>query len=454
MKLIPILLVVGLFLVNKVAAASLPQPVQDSDYYDNNMPNEAKVTLGNLLFFDKILSGNKNISCASCHSPYMAGGDGLSLSVGEGGRFLGPMRTLGEGDEAITTRVGRNAPSLWNVGAREFTHLNWQGVHAYDVDTDTLSLPAGPATPDGLDNVLAGQVLFPLVNVAEMLGEVGDNDIINAAIGYPRGTPFLFPPQWQAIADRLREIPEYVDMFIAAFDDVISGDDITVVHISNAIAAFETDAFRANNSPFDQFLNGDRQALTSKQRAGLDLFYDRNRSTGGAGCWACHSGPFQTDHDFYAIAIPQFGPGVLPAPEFQDYGREEVTRDSGDRFAFRTPSLRNVALTFPYGHNGAYKTLEGIIRHHLDPIVALESWDRSQVVMRKRDDFDAVDFAGYDDAGMRQELADANELRPQSLTDTEIEYLIEFLHALTDPSSLNIHSMIPSEVPSGLAVGD
>ncbi|WP_289031537.1 cytochrome c peroxidase [uncultured Paraglaciecola sp.] len=453
MKKVCFILIVAITSIGSNYAAELPEPIEKTDYYDDGTPNELKVNLGNLLFFDKILSGNKNISCGTCHSPFMSGGDGLSLGVGEGGEHLGPMRTLGAGEQAIASRVARNAPSLWNVGAAEFTKLNWQGVHSYNAERDQLELPSGPATPDGLDNVLAGQALFPVTNVTEMLGQLGDNDIIDASIGFPRGTPFLFPPQWDAIAARLQQIPEYVSLFIDAFSEIDNAEDITFVHAANAIAAFETHAFRSNQSPFDRYLNGERQALTVKQRRGLDLFYDRVNGI-GAGCWSCHSGPFQTDHNFHAIAVPQFGPGVLPAPEYQDYGREEVTRDPADRFKFRTPSLRNVSITFPYGHNGAFGSLEAMIKHHLSPVDSLNNWDKSQVTMKVSDEFNDVDFEGYDDLTLREELADANELNPVQLSQSEIDDLIEFLNALTDPTVLNMHWVIPSEVPSGLPVGD
>lgn len=434
-------------------AASLPTSATDEDFYYNGSPSEEKFELGKLLFFDKILSGNQNISCGTCHSPYMGGSDGLSLGVGEGGKFLGPMRTLGEGAEAISGRVGRNAPGLWNLGAKEFTKLNWQGIHQFDEATGEYMLPSGPATPDGFENLLAAQAIFPVVNQVEMLGQVGDNEVIDAAIGFPRGTPFLFPPQWDALADRVSAISEYVDLFMEAFDDVNNADDITFVHIANAIAAFETVAFRATNSPFDRFIAGDRFAMSSEQLLGMDIFYDRSRNGTDAGCWSCHSGTFQTDQDFHAIAIPQFGPGALPAPSFQDYGLEEVTRDSADRFKFRTPSLRNVAITAPYGHTGAYNTLEEVIKHHLDPIGALESWDPSQAIMRSGPAL-TDDFAGWEDVVLRQELADANELLPQTLAQRDIDALVAFLHALTDRASLNMRDMIPDSVPSGLPVGD
>ena len=88
----------------------LPEPVTDADYYNGGMPNAAKVELGRSLFFDKLLSGNQNISCATSHHALTDTGDGLSLPVGEGGRGLGVTRDTGSGGDQIHERVPRNAP--------------------------------------------------------------------------------------------------------------------------------------------------------------------------------------------------------------------------------------------------------------------------------------------------------------------------------------------------------
>jgi cytochrome c peroxidase len=110
----------------------LPQPARDRDYYDRGAPSEAKVALGNLLYFDKILSGNGNISCATCHHPFGSTSDGLSLPVGEGGRGFGVARDTGAGSDAVPERVPRNSPHVFNLGAREFTRM----FHDGRVETD------------------------------------------------------------------------------------------------------------------------------------------------------------------------------------------------------------------------------------------------------------------------------------------------------------------------------
>lgn len=447
-----LMMLAGLIGSNLTPAAELPSPVTDADYHYLGKPDANKVKVGQMLFFDKIMSGNKNISCATCHHPFLQSGDGLSLGLGEKGQFTGPMRTFGPSSGGILAKViGRNAPALFNLGAAQFIQLNWQGRHqVVDIATGVLSLPSGEFTPSGLDNVLAGQALFPILNNNEMLGQKNENEIITAPpIGTPKGPP-QFPFSWDAYMQRLRGVPEYVSMFQAAFSDVTSADKITIKHYANALAAFQTVAFRADQSPFDRFLRGDTDAMSISQQRGMNLFY------GAANCFSCHSGVFQTDHKFYAIAMPQFGPGVKSglAERQEDAGRSEVTSQLSDKFKFRTPTLRNIAHTAPYGHTGAYNSLEAVIRHHLDPVTSFNNWDRNQVVMPYRPILNSQDFAIMDDLVKSQAIVTANNLTPISLSDDEIKDIIDYMHALTDPASLDMRHLIPAAVPSGLPVGD
>jgi len=434
---------------NAALAVALPGPVTDTDYYHDGSPNAKKVELGRALFFDKILSGNKNVSCATCHSPLVASGDGLSLGVGQRGQFLGPMRITETASGKILSRIGRNAPPLFNLGAKEFVKLNWQGRHELRAN-GTLNLPSAQFTPAGLENVLAGQALFPLLNAHEMLGQLGENEVVSAA---PQGTPpgpALFPWSWGALVTRLRGIPQYVDMFKAAFTDVVSVDSMNIAHVGNAISAFQATAFRADKSPYDRYLRGETDALSSAQLRGMDTFYNK------ANCASCHSGKFQTDHNFHSIAMPQFGPGVKSSAtrKQEDVGRREMVADDKLKYKFRTPPLRNVAMTAPYGHTGAYSTLEGVIKHHLDPVNSFLNWDRTQVSMPSRSDLDVTDFFIMDDPVARLAITNANELAPSTLTDSEIKDIVDFLYALTDPSSFDLSRQVPESVPSGLAIGD
>ena len=352
--------------VSFTAAAQLPAPVGDADFLDSGKPNDAKVELGKQLFFDKVLSGSFNIACATCHHPFAGTSDGLSLPVGEGANGTGITRDTGVGFDAIHERVPRNSPALFNLGAREFDVLFHDGRLATDPNAPGgFTSPAGADLPPGLESALAAQAMFPVTSGTEMAGQPGENPVADAAAAGD------LPRIWSLLAERLQGIDGYVTQFVDVFPDVYSASDITYVHAANAIAAFEAVAWRADDSPFDRFLRGHRGALSFSQLRGMRLFY------GKAGCSVCHAGPFQTDHSFRAIAMPQLGPGKGDgAAAYEDFGRERVTGSPTDRYRFRVPGLRNVALTAPYGHTGAFDTLEAVVRHHLDPVSSLYKYGR------------------------------------------------------------------------------
>ena len=429
------------------AANRLPSAVNDADYYENGTPGEDKVLLGELLFWDKILSGNGNISCASCHHSLTDTGDGLSLPVGEGGNGLGMARDTGVGGDAIHERVPRNAPPVWNLGARSMSVMFHDGRVSVDASQPSgFDSPVGDDLPLGLDNPLAVQAMFPVTSAAEMAGQLGENSIANAVASDQLAGP---GGVWDQLARRLQGIPEYVDLFTSAFDDVSQAGDITYVHAANAIGAYEATAFRADNSPFDQFLRGDGRAMSPAAKRGMRLFY------GPAQCSSCHSGKFQTDMSFHAIAMPQIGNGKGNGLNGRDdFGRYNVTAEMADKYRFRTPPLRNVALTGPWGHDGAYNTLGGVVEHHLDALAALDNYATSQAVLPPRDDLDAVDFEIYNDASSRADLAAASEIEPVRLNKRKLDDLMAFLHALTDTDSLDIRHTTPMSVPSGLPLAD
>lgn len=425
---------------------ALPDPVTDSDYYENGSPDPVKVELGRLLFFDKILSGNKTISCATCHHSLTATGDGLSLGVGEGGRGLGVTRDTGPEDNPTDRRIPRNAMPVFNLGAKEFTALFFAGRVEFDP-----RFPSNTRTelahelPEGLDNPLAVQAIFPLTVATTMTGHPGENPIADElAAGNVTGPGGV----WELFTDRVRAIPGYVTLFEQAFG--VSKDEISIVHIGNAMAAFQAVAWRADNSPFDRYLRGDRGAMSRNQIRGMKLFF------GKANCASCHSGKFQTDQSYHAIGMPQIGPGRGDGFDGRDdIGRERVTGDPADRYKFRTSTLRNIAVTGPWGHGGAFNTLEGIVRHHLNPEVSLQNYDcRNEPVMPSRPDLDALDCIVMDDPARVALLADANEIAPINLSDKEVALLIDFLHALTDPDSLDLRDDVPRSLPSGLPLAE
>lgn len=423
-------------------------PVGDADYVDGGAPDTAMVELGKALFWDKILSGNKNIACATCHHTLTDTGDGLALPVGEGGRGLGIARDTGSGADAIVERVPRNAPPLFNRGAFAFVRMFHDGRLEVDpTHPSGFISPAGLNLPQGLESLLAAQAMFPVTSAAEMAGQAGENDIADAAAAGDLAGP---DGVWAQLADRLRDIPGYVDLFQAAYPgEIASKADITYVHAANAIGAYEAAAFRADNSPFDAYLRGDRSAMTAAAKRGMHLFYGR------AGCSGCHSGAFQTDMGFHAIAMPQIGPGKDAGLNgHDDFGREQISGDPADHRRFLTPSLRNVALTGPWGHAGAYDTLRAAVEHHLDTEAALANYDPSQAALPSRADLDEVDVEIYNDFASWADLAASSELSPSRLRGRQVDDLMAFLHALTDRESLDLRAATPRTVPSGLPLAD
>ncbi len=445
--------VVLLNINGSVFAAQIPDAVTDADFRNHSV---AKVELGRNLMFDKILSGNKNISCATCHHSLTDTGDGLSLPVGEGGNGLGITRDTGIDKNAIHERVPRNAPPVFNLGAHEFEVLFHDGRVSVNPDFPSkCETPAGYDLPDNLESVLACQAMFPVTSATEMAGQEKENRIAGAAA---RGDLAGKRGVWALLAKRLQRIPEYVDMFIAAFDDINTREDITYAHAANAIAAFEETFWRADNSPFDQYLRGDANAMSANAIAGMDLFY--NGDVDGNACADCHSGKFLTDHSFHAIAMPQIGAGRgsdSPGKSggHEDFGREQVTGLVADTLKFRTPNLRNVALTAPYGHAGAYNTLRAAVEHHRDTVGSVMDYDQSQAVLPSRDDLDALDFITMNDPDRVQFISDHSELQiPYAYSDDDIDRIIDFLNALTDPASIDLRNDVPASVPSGLPIYD
>ncbi|MEZ5323438.1 MAG: cytochrome-c peroxidase, partial [Verrucomicrobiales bacterium] len=219
------------FRVVKVESAfSSVAALKEEDFLTDAQTEAAKVNLGRHLFYDKVLSGNRNISCATCHHSLTGTGDGLSLPVGEGGRGLGVTRDLGEGDTFIHERVPRNAPAVFNLGMAQFTTMFHDGRVSTDADQPSgFASPAGDQLPSGLDSALAAQAMFPVTSATEMAGQQGENEVADAAAA---GN---LPQVWEILAERLRTIPAYFVAFRAAFPDQVNqASDITFVHAANA----------------------------------------------------------------------------------------------------------------------------------------------------------------------------------------------------------------------------
>jgi len=387
----------------------------------------ALVRLGQALAFDKELSGNRDISCMTCHLPGFATGDGRSLSVGQGGAGLGPARTVPPGGF-----IPRNAPPLFNLFALGPLFLD--GRVAEDAQ-GRYHTPAGARLTPAMTQVfefgaLSAQPMFPVLSRAEMRGDGASNEL--AAIDDKQ-----VQQVWSRLMDRLGRIQEYRQMFEAAYPGKRFAE-MNFAYASNAIAGFLADQLAFNDSPWDRFLAGNDDALTATQLAGAKDFMS-------AKCSICHNGSAFTDNRFHNVALAQLGPGEGDGPDgHDDFGRMRVTGSPADRYAFRTPPLRNVELTAPYGHDGGFTDLRAFVDHYSQSDVKLKSFDVTELEAdlqgTVRTDFDAI-------LATRDTLLEGVFFPPQT-----IDEVTEFMKALTDPAAKDLGYLVPARVPSGLPV--
>jgi cytochrome c peroxidase len=363
--------------------------------------NTATEHLGRLLFWDPILSGNRDTACATCHHPDFAYADGRDLSRGTGASGLGPQRVdISKGQIPV---VKRNSPTILNVAFNGFDgddDGDGRGRRRFGGSSPSVIQARAPMFWDSRVRSLETQALEPIKALEEMRGHA-----------YPEAEAV------ETVVARLGKIPEYVALFQEAFGP---GTAVDAPRLADALAAFER-SLVAMNSPFDRFRAGDFDALTAQQRRGLETFDD-------VGCERCHEGVMFSDFDLEAEGVPEHP--LLAVP------------DAGaGRFRFRTPSLRNVALTAPYMHNGMLPTLKDVLRFYdngrsENPNVSNDQ-DRDNDRGRGRDANGLARVSG----GFR---------RVDNMSEGEMEDIIAFLNALTDSS---FDRTIPARVPSGLPPG-
>lgn len=275
----------------------------------NNSESANIVDLGQLLFWDPILSGEKDVACATCHHPDFGYSDGRALSIGVGGAGLGPQRRDVVNDDISFAQ--RNSPTIINTV-----------FNGMDEDGD-FNLDQAPMFWDNRLRGLEAQALAPLRSFEEM-----------------RGHAFSEAVAVDSIVERLRAIPQYQQLFAQAFgNNAING-----TNIGRAIAAFERTII-ATNSPFDRFQAGDQDAMNQAQIRGMNRFNQ-------IGCDNCHSGPMFSDFDLHVVGVPDNN-----QLNFSDAG-------ANGTYAFRTPTLRNLGETGPFFHNGVGDDLEETIRFY------------------------------------------------------------------------------------------
>ena len=399
--------------------------------------NPALVDLGRSLFFDKILSGNRDVACATCHTMADHATDALSLPVGTGAMIVGASRTLGPGRQFVP----RNAPSLLNQGLGLF-YLFWDGRVNEEGGIGRFRTPTGVAIPAEVSNLLAAQAMLPVLNRAEMRGVSGDRDVSGNPNELATIPDASASEVWAAAMRRVLAIQEYQAKFAAAYPGIPSSS-LSFGHAANAIAAFEVQSFTHASSPFDRFLSGDNRAMSTEEKRGALLFFGKAR------CSSCHSGPLLGGQSFANVGAPQIGPGVGNAAPL-DIGRGEEQNLREYKFAFRVQPLRNVELTGPYFHSGAYATLEAVVRHYNNADSAQKNYDASNLSP-------AVRALYHGDAATKSAVLETLDFRirdPLRLTTAEQGQLVAFLKSLTDPAARDLSSIAPASVPSGLAVKD
>ena len=385
----------------------------------------ALARLGQALAFDKVLSGNRDISCMTCHLPAFGTGDGKSLSVGQGGVGLGPNRSHPSG-----VFIPRNAPPLFNASAMQ--HLFWDG--RVSVDGSGFHTPAGAQLTPRMTRAfefgaISALGMFPVTSPAEMrddsgneLARIPDDDVQDI---------------WAGLMRRLGNIPEYRLLFEAAYPGT-RFSDMTFAHASNAIAGFIINQFTFNRTPWDRFLAGNDGALTSGQMIGAQTFLTIK-------CSICHNGATFSDDQFHNVAVAQLGPGEGNGPSGRDdFGRMNVTGLASDQYRFRTSPLRNAELTGPYGHDGALKTLRAFVEHYSESDLKLLAYDPSQLEPKLQGTV-LNTFPGI--LAQRDTL-----LNGVVLTDDIVDQLMAYMSALTDDAARDLSRSIPRRVPSGLPI--
>lgn len=421
---------------SKTAVEALASEVRElaRERHVTPMPRRPKVrddlaSLGQMLLFDKVMSGNRDISCMTCHLPQLATGDARSLSLGQGAEGLGSARVHPDG-----AFIPRNAPPLFNLHLLD--NLFWDGRVSVD-EAGNVHTPAGARlTPDMRSVFEFGAIsalgLFPVLSREEMRGVAGENelaDIPDSDVG----------AIWAAIMRRLGEFPQYRGMFEDAYPGT-RFEDMTLAHASNALAGFILKAFVFDNAPWDRFLAGNDRALTAEQLEGARGFMN-------APCAQCHNGPGFSNDDFHNVALAQFGPGQGNGPSGrEDFGRMNVTGDPADIYAFRSTMLRNVELTGPYGHAGEFSDLARFIDHYSQSADKLESYGPADIP----------------DPLLQGTLLEENKelivatrdplILPVAFDPVFTRQVTAFMLALTDRKALDLSRFTPHRVPSGLPV--
>ncbi len=277
----------------------------------NNLASTEKTKLGRLLFFDPILSGNKDVACATCHHPNNGYAEFRDISIGVNGKGFGSKRMFKTPNKIPF--VKRNAHTVLNTAFNGIDSLN-----RYNPEK-------APMFWDNRVTSLEAQAIEPIKAMEEMRGlNYSETEIL------------------AEVVTRLKAIPEYQKLFKTVFDE----GGITVETIGKAIAAYER-TLVANNARFDKYMRGDSTAISLSEKSGFNLFKK-------VGCINCHNGPMFSDYKIHVLSVPE---------------NSKLTKvDDGfeQQFGFRTATLRNLRFTSPYMHNGTLPTLKKVLEFYED----------------------------------------------------------------------------------------
>lgn len=405
--------------------------------------------LGMKLFFSKTLSGDLEVACVTCHHPLLGGGDNLSLSIGVNASdpdVLGHKRLL-MGN--LTPGVPRNAPTTFNIGLWKQFMFHDGRVEATATGITTPDVPYPQPDPLAGANLAHAQARFPVTSNHEMRGESFDaggttqscrERLAERLGGYGNPDKLLQPAETQY----------WLAQFRAAYQqpDAQAQELITEQSIASALAEYERSQV-FTHTPWKQYVQGDLTAISDTAKHGALLFF-RKRGEGGHECVACHRGDFFTDEQFRNVLMPPVGPGKgnTDPDNQQDYGRWLVTHDPEDKFRFRTPSLLNVAVTGPWGHNGVFTSLEGMVEHMLNPFQSALNYDPAQLQQ-------ANIPSQQLQRNLREMLGSNTDMAGQAYQQEDVQYLVAFLNTLTDPcvtSTACLSKWIPpaQQDPQGL----
>jgi cytochrome c peroxidase len=289
---------------------ALPRYVTDPD---DNPSTQEKVNLGRFLFFDPILSGSKDVSCATCHQPEFNYAEFLETSIGVNGRGTGSKRQFLDPNDIPF--VKRNSQSILNTA--------FNGITNHEAYRPDLAPMFWDLRAKGLEE----QALEPIKTLEEMRGSgYADHQILDEII------------------ERINKIPAYNELFSKAFPK--DPKPVTQANLAKALASYERTLI-ATNTRFDQYMRGDSSALSTSEKDGMNAFLV-------TGCAKCHSGPMFSDYKLHTLGVPDTD------------NRAETDSGINQDYAFRTPTLRNLRFTAPYMHSGKFTTLGQVLLFYED----------------------------------------------------------------------------------------